>query len=775
MNVTSTVQSLKQSAFYCRLMLVFAATFFVSVCNLQTPCFAVVNSGTKVNKKAELEANPSSQSTVKIGLGGNVKLGKWTPIFIDVPAGLAPTRFEVSVIDGDDTPVNYSGDLIKDATNPNHFQAFVRIGRTYGEVSLRLFDSSGAQVDEILDVLRNGGADNEGEPTTVSKSEYQKSTRAFILTFEQGSKMKQTIDSMSMGGREDRRIVIACDESDQLPVNWLGYDSVETIVLVTSDLDRIKNLTPQQIDSIEAWVRRGGKLVISMAKNSEALLSDGGLLARFSPGDYAGVGEVTVSKRLEAFADSREQLIPVRGEPIEVSTFNKIIGREVLSDGKGNVLITKQAFGLGQLHFVMLDLDSKRIVNWVGFGTLVNKLVASNRRGDEEENQTQGNRGSSVTHFGYQDLIGQLKAPLEKFTLVKFVMFTWVAVLIGLYILCIGPGDYFFLRKFTKKMELTWITFPLLSLLFCGLAIWISQLTRPDKIQLNQLEIIDLDSIDGRSRGTVWTNLYSPASGSCSVELDTDHDLGFKIDSEVLSWHGLPGDGLGGMLTVANSGLLKTDYSQTLELSSNGQDFRSKMIGLPLQVSSTKPIFTRWWSDNPVPVRSRLKLNPRLQQITGTVTNPFDFTLYNCRLVFENWAYVLDRPFEPGQTFDIATNTDEKTLKGLLTRKILDATKKNRSNNSPWDPQDMRIRRIADMMMFYDAAGGSNYTGLTHDYQPNIDVTEQLDLKRAILVGEVQSQGAVLKINGERTADKYDNALTIIRVFYPVEYSDAKK
>ncbi len=735
-------------------------------------CLGLENAGfAQTDPAGNLESvqSGSSQSKVKIGLGGNVKLGKWNPIFIEADPSLNPARFEVSVIDGDDTPVTFSGDLIKDTANPNHFQAFTRIGRTYGKVDLRLFDANGDQVDEFTLPVRAHDAQVSGQ-----QDQFRKSTRPMILTLESGTKIKETIDSTSTGDREDRRIVIS-QGADDLPVHWLGYDSIETIVLVTSDNDRIEKMTTQQINAIEAWLKKGGKLVISMAKNSASLIGEGGKLARFSPGDFTELTKFSVSKKLEGFAESREQLIPIRGEPIEVAGFSTIIGREVLSDGKGKTLIAKQAIGLGQLYFVTFDLDTERMTNWLGFNSLVGKLVASEKSGDEEENQAQSTRGSSVSHFGYKDLIGQLKAPLERFTLVKFVMFTWVAVLIGLYILCIGPGDYFFLRKFTKKMELTWITFPLLSILFCGLAIGISKMTRPDKIQLNQLEIIDVDSIDGRTRGMVWTNLYSPASGSCSIELDSDHDLGFKIDSELVTWHGLPGDGLGGMLTQAKTGLLKSSYQQALELvPGERQDIRLKIEKLPLQVSSTKPIFTRWWSDNPVDIRSRLKVNPRLKQLTGTIKNPFDFTLYNCRLVFENWAYVLERPLEPGQTIDIATNTDEKTLKGLLTRKIVDTKTNNRSNNSPWDPQDMRVTRIADLMMFYDAAGGNNYTGLTHDYQSTIDITDQLDLKRAVLVGEVHSQGSVMKINGERTSDKYDETVTIIRVVYEVDYGTKK-
>ena len=47
----------------------------------------------------------------------------------------------------------------------------------------------------------------------------------------------------------------------------------------------------------------------------------------------------------------------------------------------------------------------------------------------------------------------------------RLVPFWLVAGLIVVYILLIGPGDYFFLRKLVGRMEWTWLTFPLVVLL----------------------------------------------------------------------------------------------------------------------------------------------------------------------------------------------------------------------------------------------------------------------------------------------------------------------
>ena len=72
------------------------------------------------------------------------------------------------------------------------------------------------------------------------------------------------------------------------------------------------------------------------------------------------------------------------------------------------------------------------------------------------------------------------------------------------------------------------------------------------------------------------------------------------------------------------------------------------------------------------------------------------------------------------------------------------------------------------MMMFYRAAGGSNYTGLSHNYQPFADMSNNLYLNRAVLVGEVDKQGVELLIDEKSASEKYDQTVTIVRILLPV-------
>ena len=715
----------------------------------------------------ENSAASDSQPTVTIGFDGHIRLGKWVPVSIKYPAApsVAPVKYEITVLDGDDAPITYCGDLTVDSKNPNRYQGLVRLGRGYGSAELRLFGAQGAdgEVETIKLPFRG-----ENKVAAVSRS-----TRPLIATIEPESHFKSAIQSYSLvGQRDDSPIVVRI--GNDLPHSWLGYDSVQTVLMVTSDSQLMDEISPRQIEALKGWVSNGGALVVSASKNAEQLFSDGKLLQSFCPGQFEGSADCTNSKRLETFANSEDQLITKRGTadggPIPISAFTEVEGKVLVEANKNTPLIVNLAMGLGEVVFVGLDLDSERVMKWGGGDSLVGRLVTlpqSRADGEGQPAQKVVRGGSSVSTFGYEDLIGQLRVPLDRFSGVKFVAFTWIALLIGLYILCIGPGDFFFLKKLLGKMELTWITFPLLSLLFCGLAVGISRMTRPDSIQVNQLEIIDIDTIDGRTRGSVWSNLYSPRGGSGNIDIDAKHNLGFEIDSSVLTWHGLPGDGLGGMWSGPTPGLSKTGYRQTIKLEPEKHQPSIAISTLPLQVSSTKPMFGQWWADSGISRTSRL--TSKDGRLSGTVTNPFPYQLKNCRLIFENWAYILDSPLDQGDTFDVRTEANEKTLRALMTRKFKRKNEDNRSNNTAWNPTDTNTGRIASMMMFYQAAGGGNYTGLTHRYQTFTDMSHKLFLNRAVLVGEIDQVGAELLVDQARVSDQYDHSRTLVRVILPVK------
>ena len=122
-------------------------------------------------------------------------------------------------------------------------------------------------------------------------------------------------------------------------------------------------------------------------------------------------------------------------------------------------------------------------------------------------------------HYGYTDLSGQLRSALDQFTGVQLIPFSFVALLIIFYILLIGPGDYFFLRKIVRRMEWTWLTFPIIVLVVSGAAYMLAYYLKGDQLRVNQADLVDVDAASGFVRGTTWLNIFSPRMESFNLSL----------------------------------------------------------------------------------------------------------------------------------------------------------------------------------------------------------------------------------------------------------------
>jgi hypothetical protein len=733
------------------MMLLFRSTPFASFRVSISMLLILAASNGALQARQHVDLQVSTVDKTATGFDMSLRLGHWIPVsfHLNPNASVRPSRFEITCPDGDGTTTTFEGNLKSDDRYPDVVQASFRMGRGTSEIDVKLFSK-----DEIVDRFQLAA----GSQYTVLPS-----TQRMILVIEPTERITTTIRT-TISGLKSKPLVAHLTDLSELPLDWKCYQGINQLILAADSVDQIKSIGAARLNAIKRWLSEGGELLLCVGQGGDGLLTDGGALQAFCPGSFAGIVQLNSSKRIEFFASgSKSQLLPDDGnQTIPAVRVDDTTGVVMLSEGDVPLII-EQSFGFGKLTFVAMDLDSDLFHAWPGNVNLIHQLVL----GDDESSAAQSPASGRVSHYGYDDLVGQLRVPLDQFTRAQMITFTWVAVLIALFILCIGPGDYFLLRKVIGRMEFTWITFGLMTAAFCAVAWFTVKNTKPERFQLNQLEVVDIDALSGDAKGTIWANLFSPNTSKLDLDLVTGNSLGIPIEDSEIVWHGLPGNGLGGMSTSAATAIAGEDYRIVLEDNDAGRKVRVE--GLPMRVSSSKAVFGTWSGEVPAKPLSQLKFNPSIQKkrLEGTLTNPLDKPLNNCRILFEDWVYVLERPLEPGETIDIVTETREKYARSHYNRKV---SKEDKSSSTPWDPTDTRLNRIAEMMLFYRAAGGQGYTGLTHDYQASVDMSHLPNLNRAILVGEFAGHVTDILINGQApSADNCDHQLTILRVSLPVQ------
>ena len=691
--------------------------------------------------------------TLKFGFADQVKLGHWMPVEIPADWAVDADEYSITTMDGDESPVTFTGPLNDSKT------AYVRFGKKFGAVKIALLKSG--------DVVKSFQADK----SDLEHLKFLKSTELLSVIIGDNDGLTAKIKSLiAAESSDDDTTTVSLPSAAGLPEEALGWQSVNRLVISTASLQNIRGTSPQVWTAIADWVKSGGDLVLIGDPQNIKMLAAGGPLAILVPGEVQQVIQMKTSRDLERFVGtSRRQLI---GRDDDSLPMLKVVTAEsamVVAEVNNHPLLIRAVRGFGRLSFCALNLENDRLVKWPSHAGLVEKVISSDdqRKNQKVRSELAKRSTAGLAHSGYTDMLGQLRVPLDDFSTVRFLPFTLIAVLITLYILCVAVGDYFFLKKILRKMELTWITFPLLALLFCGLAFAISKATRPAELQINQMEIIDFDFVDGASRGMAWVNLYAPSGETVDVDLETNTPFQLDIGQQIVSWQGLPGDGLGGMENEVSTGFKKLPYQQIIDSPKDG-NVSVSLKQLPLQVASTKPLLISYEIANPENFSSQLSV--KRDRLEGTFKNPLSVPLYNGKIFFGDYVYLLKKRLQPDVVTLIESDTKERTLRSYLNRRPLKGGKGNdagRSQNRPWDPDEKSLTRIADVMMFYEAAGGQKYTGLSNGYHREMDFSRLLRLGKAVLVGQVEN-GSRIKIDGQDVSSHYDSNITMVRMVLPV-------
>ncbi|HTU24842.1 MAG TPA: hypothetical protein VMF30_05565, partial [Pirellulales bacterium] len=383
-----------------------------------------------------------------------------------------------------------------------------------------------------------------------------------------------------------------------------------------------------------------------------------------------------------------------------------------------------------------LDLDRAPFTAWRGRGNFIARLLA---RPESAQDSSDRSVLGHVTELGYTDMAGQLHMALSQFAGVELVPFAAVAAIVGVYLLCIGPLDYFFLKKIVGRMPWTWLTFPAVVVAFSGGTYLLAHRLKGNELRLNQVDLVDIDAESHVARGTSWSTLFSPTIDTFDLAVRTEPGmLAPRGPRSLLCWMGVPGSGLSGLGQAAGAAMFTHAYDFSPGLDA--------LVNLPLAQWSTRSLEARWWGEAEAPVIAELA-DPGSHLLTGTLRLPESWPLIDTVLVYDRWAYELPDA-AAGQTFDVDRQLEPQTVETFF-RHIKNFDEK--SGRAPYDRASTDLARILETMMFHTAIGGELYTNLVNRWQGYVDLSNQLRLGRAVLLGRA-AQPAVRLLRGAGAA-----------------------
>lgn len=705
----------------------------------------------------------------RLGFHGSYKVGFWTPMWVDVAGSdLAGLQVEVTVRDSDGVPATARADVSRPTGEPLARRSttllYVKIGRMESSVRVRLLAD-----EEVLDHVTLLPGPEAGNGRILAGLPV---TSELLLTFGPAPiGLSQALLSLDAVRGELARQVVHLDRVEDLPTEWFGYEAVDTLVLAAGDAALFEALAADDVrlSALRRWVELGGRLVVLCGRSAPELIGDSGPLAEFVPGRFVDMIDLSQTSALEHFAGSVVPILTRHSRlDLPVAQLSDVSGRIESYAGRQPTdlpLVVWAPRGLGEIVFAGIDVDQPPLVDWRGRPDLLRALVGLGTTPLDGA----GDWSLKLATSGYNDLAGALRLRLGRSVpSVTTIAFSAVALLAIGYLLVLGPLDYLVVHKLLGRPMVAWVTFPLIVVATSGGAYWLAEHTRGTR-HVNQLELVDVDTIHGRARGTYWATLYSPGAERYDLSLAA-RLLGRELPQPpevLLSAWGLPGSGVGGTQAVggeweANS----VGYALASDLSA--------LVGVPIQVASTKSLVAQWQAPVGTLVEAQLAADAD-GVLAGTITNRSSARWTNPLLLYGGWAYRLNDVPDAARV-DVGAQAEPVRARALLARRARSSgsAADQDADRSVFLPDRASLGGLLYAMMFYEEVGGYGFVGLPSRYQAYCDLSQLLDLDRAVLVVRYAGPSSELLdgASGTPLGDEPEPRLVMYRFVLPVENSD---
>ena len=726
------------------------------------------------------DPKPVEVENIRVGFEERYKVGSWTPVWVQLRGGLNGFSgiMEVVAPDEDGTSTRMSQPVQVGPGATLRVTAYTRIGsRDHDFATLRFFNGQNGR--RAINDINIGELMANRSPEPLPFDGYQvvrlgKPQGVELIPGLPGYNATKAANANLADRAKEVAVASLTATDDLLPGRWYGYDSADVVALDTSDKEIIGTLNGGKGEALRQWVERGGHLVISVSSNWQVVNES--MLAPMLPARLTGQTTVAPFDSLESFTGGSQQ-VTFENSSIPVARFDEIEtrGGKVIASTLSTPLVIRGAYGFGRVTVIGLDTDAPPFSNWPDRTLFwVKALDLRGTNASVEGGQVAGR----LINYNNSDLATVVRRALDQFQGVTPVPFAWVAGFILIYILLVGPGDYFFVKKVLRRMELTWVTFPLIVIVVSLLAYYAAYYVKGTDLRVNKLDVVDLDLDAKVIRGTTWVNLFSPQNRDYSValspipptvEIPTNPETVVKPlpGTEVLlSWFGAPENGLRGMngqsrgMGFGNSGYAYAPLGKAESL----EDVR---VG----IWSTKGFVGRWFGPSPSP---ETILDVDIQaagtdRLTGTITNKLPYPLKNAMVVYGKQVYYNVGTIEAGATIEIDKFLD-RSLASYLREKQASFMS---ANMYMAQPEVIARADLLRQMMFHsiDTSGQEITPSRIHH---ELDLSGLLPLGRPMLVAEVDRPGVQL-ILGNKSSQPKVELTSILRVIMPLKRDPATK
>jgi hypothetical protein len=462
---------------------------------------------------------------VTVGFNGVLKSSVWTPITLQLTnSSSEDVQGEIILSDANGnmnqmtictTEVNLP------AKSQKLYHSYVRLTGYGGEFVVTLAD--GRSIMARKQVNLNMASTEDRVIVTVGN-------RSSRLGFLQGETIKITPaapppGSYSSGsGRNEAALFAGSLDSKLLPDRPAAYEGANIIVL--SELTPAA-VNPNALKAIGMWVASGGTLVIPTGADSKRFTDP--FYTDLLPVTINGAANITGSTDMAALGKAA---FPAGACAVASSSVKPGIGRLIASAG-AVPLIVERAYGAGRVIFIAFDIKSSPFRDWNGqteFWKNIIRMPTSQPMVDSIRTLPDQNR---YNYYGGQSpyaSMGMMEAVAQNPS-VKMPSFNTIGLFLLGYIIILVPVNYFLLKK-KRRLELAWVTTPLIVIAFTLGAYTIGYTMKGGDLQLREAVVIEGSSGARFARMVSNATLFSPARRSYDVSIDDPSAISQVVATE---------------------------------------------------------------------------------------------------------------------------------------------------------------------------------------------------------------------------------------------------
>lgn len=333
-----------------------------------------------------------------------------------------------------------------------------------------------------------------------------------LLAAERGA--LSLVNGAAIPSDRPRQLFLVDVPQAEFPAKFEVLRSLDTLVI--NDIDT-SLFDADQKRAIELWVRQGGNLVLGGGSGAQKTLA--GLPLSLVPFTFEALEELQELTALVGFsahsATGEEQTPPVE-EPIRVpgpflAAVGEPVDSRILSQQGSVPLVFEKKVGNGTVTFAALDLSSSPFDAWAGTVHFWENLLSPGAAFPDWIPPDVSNR---------QQMAGQMPYTLTNLPMLDLPSIRLLAFWLVLYILIIGPLNYFILRK-KQRLHLAWITIPAITLVFSIGAFGLGYALHGTDVFVNKISVVELVP-DGQSQVTSYIGVFSPAQRAYELGVSGD-------------------------------------------------------------------------------------------------------------------------------------------------------------------------------------------------------------------------------------------------------------